>query len=179
MAKRGYTSDTIRGGASEWDVSRPFSSYLRLLAQLLVHPGRFFEVLPRVPDIRAPALFLGFCTALSSLLWLLSHGWRPGLAVLVLAAPMGLLLAGLCYLGTPGGRYGFTVTWRTLLYPFGFLLTLSWVPLLQFAAAVYLGGVLVAAGLRKVREVPPAMAAMNGAAVATLLVLGISGLQAI
>jgi hypothetical protein len=47
MAKRGYTRDTIRGGASDWDVSRPFSSYLRLLGSLLAHPVRFFEVLPR------------------------------------------------------------------------------------------------------------------------------------
>jgi hypothetical protein len=60
MAKRGYTRDTIRGGASDWDVSRPFSSYLRMLGSLLAHPVRFFEVLPRVPDVRAPALFLVF-----------------------------------------------------------------------------------------------------------------------
>jgi hypothetical protein len=48
VAKRGYTRDTIRGGASEWDVSRPFSSYARTLATLIVHPVRFFEVLPRI-----------------------------------------------------------------------------------------------------------------------------------
>ena len=60
MAKRGYTRDTIRGGASEWDVSRPFSSYLRTLATLLVHPVRFFELLPKVADMRAPGLFLAF-----------------------------------------------------------------------------------------------------------------------
>ena len=42
MAKRGYTRDTIRGGASDWDVSRPFSSYLRLLGSLLAHPVRFY-----------------------------------------------------------------------------------------------------------------------------------------
>ena len=57
MAKRGYTRDTIRGGASDWDVSRPFSSYLKLLGSLVAHPVRFFEVLPKVSDVRAPALF--------------------------------------------------------------------------------------------------------------------------
>jgi hypothetical protein len=44
VAKRGYNRDTIRGGASDWDVSRPFSSYLRMLGTLIVHPVRFFEV---------------------------------------------------------------------------------------------------------------------------------------
>src|SRR3712207_5395238 len=60
VAKRGYTRDTIRGGASEWDVSRPFSSYARTLAVLAAHPDRFFELLPRIQDARAPALFLAF-----------------------------------------------------------------------------------------------------------------------
>ena len=70
MAKRGYTRDTIRGGASDWDVSRPFSSYLRLLSRLLVHSIRFFELLPKVPAPRAPGLFLAFSSVLASLVWL-------------------------------------------------------------------------------------------------------------
>ena len=77
VAKRGYTRDTIRGGASEWDVSRPFSSYARTLAMLAVHPVRFFELLPRIPDVRAPALFLVFCGLPAALLWLLFGGLYP------------------------------------------------------------------------------------------------------
>lgn len=172
MAKRGYTSETIRGGASEWDVSRPFSSYLRLLAQLVAHPVRFFEVLPKVPDIRAPSLFVGFVTVLSSVLWLLAHGWLPALLVLLLSAPVILLLAGVCYMMTPGGEYGFTVTWKTVVYPMGFFLTLSWVPGLWLAAAVYLGGAMVGVGLWKVRAVSPVMAVTTAALVTAALVLG-------
>src|SRR5215211_7280711 len=79
VAKRGYTRDTIRGGASEWDVSRPFSSYARTLATLLVHPVRFFEVLPRIPDIRAPSLFLIFSGIPAAIVWLLFWGLYPAL----------------------------------------------------------------------------------------------------
>src|SRR5918997_575756 len=53
MAKRGYTRDTIRGGASDWDASRPFSSYLRMLGSLVAHPFRFFDLpLSAVPGAR-------------------------------------------------------------------------------------------------------------------------------
>jgi hypothetical protein len=176
VAKRGYTRDTIRGGPSEWDVSRPFSSFARLLGRLVAHPAHFFEVLPRIPDIRAPAMFLGFCSVAAAVLWLLLHGWLPALLILLLTGPGSAFLAGLCRLGTPGGRYGFTATWRTLVYPLGFFLTLSWIPPLQLPAAAYFGGLLVAVGLWKVREIPFAMAALNAAAVATLLFIGVRGI---
>ena len=74
MAKRGYNRDTIRGGASDWDVSRPFSSYLRLLGGLLAHPIRFFELLPKIPDPRAPALFLIFSGLLAAIAWVIAIG---------------------------------------------------------------------------------------------------------
>src|SRR3712207_9153345 len=82
VAKRGYTRDTIRGGASDWDVSRPFSSYFRLLGSLIAHPVRFFEVLPKIPDVRAPALFLVFSGLPAAILWLLSGGLYQALVAL-------------------------------------------------------------------------------------------------
>src|SRR5215218_4398816 len=88
VAKRGYTRDTIRGGASEWDVSRPFSSYARTLATLLVHPVRFFEVLPRTPDMRAPSLFLIFSGVPAAILWLLFREPYPAFVALVLPLPL-------------------------------------------------------------------------------------------
>src|SRR5215211_9453243 len=88
VAKRGYTRDTIRGGASEWDVSRPFSSYARTLAMLLVHPVRFFEVLPRVPDMRAPALFLLFSGLPTAIVWLLFWGLYPAIVAVLLPLPL-------------------------------------------------------------------------------------------
>src|SRR5918992_717976 len=88
VAKRGYTRDTIRGGASDWDVSRPFSSYLRVLGSLLVHPVRFFEVLPRVPDVRAPALFLAFSGLPAALVWFVIGGLYPALVALVVPLPL-------------------------------------------------------------------------------------------
>src|SRR4028118_1434523 len=92
MAKRGYNRDTIRGGASEWDVSRPFSSYLRLLGRLLVHPIRFFELLPKVPDPRAPGLFLTFSGVLAALAWFFAGGLYPALAALLLPLPPSPML---------------------------------------------------------------------------------------
>src|SRR5215218_10839570 len=130
VAKRGYTRDTIRGGASEWDVSRPFSSYARTLAMLVVHPGRFFELLPRIPDVRAPALFLTFCGLPAALLWLIFLGPYPALVALALPLPLSFLLAALYHLSVLGGRYGYTVTWRILAYPLGFYLPFAAVPLL-------------------------------------------------
>src|ERR687885_452805 len=88
VAKRGYTRDTIRGGASDWDVSRPFSSYLRMIGSLLAHPVRFFEVLPRVQDARAPALFLAFSGLPAGALWYLSGGPSFALAALVVPLPL-------------------------------------------------------------------------------------------
>lgn len=153
MAKRGYNRDTIRGGASDWDVSRPFSSYLRLLYRLLVHPIRFFELLPRIPDPRAPGLFLAFSSLLAALVWSLAGGIYPALATLVLSLPLSLILAGLYHLVAWGGRYGYVVTWRILAYPFGYLLPLMAVPGVRWVAAAYVGVLLLAVGLAVVKEI--------------------------
>ncbi len=154
MAKRGYTRDTIRGGASDWDVSRPFSSYLRLLSTLLVHPARFFDLLPKVPDVRAPALFLAFSGFPAAVAWFFLGGLLPALAVLVLPLPLSVPLAGLYHLGALGGRYGFGVTWRVLAYPFGFVLPLAAVPGLRWAALAWAAALLVPLGIVKAQEVP-------------------------
>ena len=153
MAKRGYTRDTIRGGASEWDVSRPFSSYARTLATLLVHPLRFFELLPRIPDMRAPSLFLVFCGLPAAVMWLLFRGLYPALAALVLPLPLSFLLAGLYHVGVLGGRHGYVVTWRVIAYPLGYFLPIAAVPVLGVVGAAYFGLVLVPIGLAKVHEV--------------------------
>ena len=153
MAKRGYTRDTIRGGASEWDVSRPFSSYARTLAMLAAHPVRFFELLPKIPDPRAPALFLIFCGLPAAALWLLFEGLYPALVALVAPLPLSLLLAGLYHVGILGGRYGYVVTWRILAYPLGFYLPLATVPILGPVGAAYAGLVLLPTGLARAQEV--------------------------
>jgi hypothetical protein len=153
VAKRGYTRDTIRGGASEWDVSRPFSSYVRTLAVLVAHPARFFDLLPKIPDVRAPALFLIFCGLPAAILWLLFWGLYPALVALILPLPLSLLLAGPYHVGVIGGRYGYVVTWRTLAYPFGFYLPLAAVPVLGLLGAAFVGLVLMPIGLVRVQEV--------------------------
>jgi hypothetical protein len=153
VAKRGYTRDTIRGGASEWDVSRPFSSYVRTLAVLAVHPVKFFDLLPKIPDPRAPALFLIFSGLPAAILWLLFWGLYPALVVLVLPLPLSLLLAGFYHLGVLGGRYGYVVTWRTLAYPLGFYLPFASVPVLGLLGAAFVGLVLMPIGLVRVQEV--------------------------
>jgi len=154
VAKRGYTRDTIRGGARDWDVSRPFSSYGRLLSTLLVHPARFFELLPRVPDVRAPALFLAISGFPAAIFWFLSQGLYPALVVLVLPLPLSVPLAGLYHFGALGGRYGFGVTWRALAYPLGFVLPLAAVPVVRWAALVWAATLLVPVGIVKAQEVP-------------------------
>ncbi|CAN5251678.1 hypothetical protein BH18ACT10_BH18ACT10_15280 [soil metagenome] len=169
VAKRGYNRDTIRGGASDWDVSRPFSSYLRLLAQLLVHPVRFFEVLPRVPDLRAPGLFLAFSGLLSAPIWLIFDGIIPAIFALVLPLPLSFAIAGLCHAGTIGGRYGYRVTWRTVAYPLGFALPLAGVPGLRWVAVAYAGIVLLPVGLATVREISTVRAAPVPVIVTALL----------
>jgi len=152
MAKRGYNRDTIRGGASDWDVSRPFSSALKLGAKLLFHPVRFFEVLPRVPDVRAPALFLAFASLLSAAVWLVSGGPLSALLALLLTLPASFALALPYHLASPG-RHGYLVTWRVLAYPFGYAAPLLAVPGLRWVAAAYWGLVLVPVGLSVVREI--------------------------
>jgi hypothetical protein len=168
VAKRGYTRDTIRGGASEWDVSRPFSSYARTLAMLLVHPVRFFELLPRIPDMRAPSLFLVFSGLPAALLWLLFWGLYPALVALVLPLPLSFLLAGVYHLGVLGGRYGYTVTWRVLAYPLGFFLPFAAVPVLGVVGAAYVGLVLMPIGLAKAQEVGGLRSVLVCAAVGVL-----------
>ena len=172
MAKRGYNRDTIRGGASDWDVSRPFSSYLRLLASLLVHPVRFFEVLPRVPDMRAPGLFLTFCGLPAAAFWFVAGGIYPALISLLLPLPLSFVVAGLYRLGSLGGRYGYIVTWRTVAYPLGFCLPLSAVPGLRWVAAIYAGVFLMSVGLMKVQEISAARAVGVSAAATVLLLVG-------
>ena len=154
VAKRGYTRDTIRGGASDWDVSRPFSSYGRLLSTLLVHPTRFFELLPKVPDVRAPALFLVFAGLPASIVWFLLAGLYPALVVLVLPLPLSIPLAGLYHLGALGGRYGFGATWRVLAYPLGFVLPFVALPVVRWAALAWAAVLLVPLGVVKAQEVP-------------------------
>lgn len=169
MAKRGYNRDTIRGGASDWDVSRPFSSYLRMLASLLVHPARFFEVLPRIQDMRAPGLFLIFSGLPTALFWLVFEGVYPALLLLVLPLPLSLALAGLYYAGSFRGRYGYVVTWRVLAYPLGFYLPVAGVPVLRWIGALYVGLFLVPLGLTKVQEISFRGAMLVSVAVAALL----------
>src|SRR5919112_1341718 len=165
VAKRGYTRDTIRGGASEWDVSRPFSSYARTLAMLLVHPIGFFEVLPRIPDMRAPGLFLLFSGLPTAILWLLFWGLYPAIVAVLLPLPLSFLLAGLYHLGALGGRYGYVVTWRVLAYPLGFYLPFAAVPVLGPLGAAYAGLMLLPLGLAEVHEIRRSRAVLFCAAV--------------
>lgn len=168
MAKRGYNRDTIRGGASDWDVSRPFSSYARTLASLLVHPARFFEVLPRVQDMRAPGLFLAFSGLPAALFWLVFEGFLPALLALVIPLPLSLVLAGMYHLGTFRGRYNYVVTWRVVAYPLGFFLPLAAVPVARWLFALYFGLFLMPLGLTKVREV-----SFRGALLVSIAVLAL------
>ena len=169
MAKRGYTRDTIRGGASEWDVSRPFSSYVRTLAVLAVHPVKFFELLPKVPDFRAPALFLAFSGLPAAILWLLFGGLYPALVALALPLPLSFVLAGLYHVGVLGGRYGYVVTWRVLAYPLGFYLPFAAIPLLGPLGAIFVGLVLMPIGLSKAQEVGASRSLLSCVVVAVLL----------
>ncbi|CAA9474546.1 MAG: hypothetical protein AVDCRST_MAG02-4365 [uncultured Rubrobacteraceae bacterium] len=171
MAKRGYTRDTIRGGASDWDVSRPFSSYVRLFSTLLVHPVRFFDLLPKVPDVRAPALFLAFSGLPAAVVWFFLAGLYPALVVLVLPLPVSVALAGLYHAGALGGRYGFGVTWRTLAYPLGFVLPLAAVPVVRWAALAWAAALLVPLGVVKTQEVPAWRGISLCAVAATLTVV--------
>jgi hypothetical protein len=178
VAKRGYTRDTIRGGATDWDVSRPFSSYLRLLGSLLGHPIRFFEVLPKIPDIRAPALFLVFSGLPAAVLWFAFGGLYPALAALFLPLPLSFALTALYYLGSAGGRYGYLITWRIVAYPLGFWLPLSAVPVVRWAAALYAGVVLFGIGLTTVREVGAVRAVLASAVVTSILLLAVYAIAA-
>ncbi|WP_041328062.1 hypothetical protein [Rubrobacter xylanophilus] len=166
MAKRGYNRDTIRGGASEWDVSRPVSSYLRLLGRLVAHPVAFFEVLPRVPDVRAPAGFLVFSGVLCGGAWLLAGGALAAAAGLLAPLPLSLLLAALFHLATWGGRHGYAVTWRVVAYPLGLYLPLTAVPGARWAGWVCVAAGAIPVGLSVVRELPLRRTFPAGAAAA-------------
>ena len=170
VAKRGYTRDTIRGGASDWDVSRPFSSCARLLSTLLVHPVRFFELLPKVSDVRAPALFLAFSGLPAAVLWFFFGGLYPALVALVLPLALSLPLAGLYHPWSLGGRYGLAVTWRALAYPLGFALPLAAVPGLRWAALAWACVLLAPLGVVKTQEVPAWRGVVLGVAGAAGLV---------
>ena len=173
VAKRGYNRDTIRGGASDWDVSRPFSSYLRLLGTLLLHPVRFFEVLPRVRDMRAPGLFLGFSGVPGAIFWFFAGGLYPALLALLLPLPLSFMVAVPYYLGSIGGRFGYVVTWRVVAYPLGFYLPLSAVPGLRWVAGVYAGIGLLCVGLTVVREISALRATLVSVLSTALLLVGL------
>lgn len=177
MAKRGYTRDTIRGAASDWDVSRPFSSYLKLFGRLLVHPVRFFELLPKVPDPRAPALFLAFSAVVAAVAWYLAEGWLAALVALVAPLPLSFVLALPYHVAAWGGRYGYAVTWRVLAYPLGYLAPLTAVPGLRWAAAAYAGAVLLAIGIATAREVSFGRAFLACCAICALLLFGASAIS--
>jgi hypothetical protein len=132
---------------------------------LLVHPVRFFELLPRIPDMRAPALFLIFSGLPAAILWLLFWGVYPALVAVVMPLPLSFLLAGLYHLGALGGRYGYVVTWRVLAYPLGFYLPFAAVPLLGPLGAAYSGLVLMGLGLAEVQEIGSLRAGLFCAAV--------------
>jgi hypothetical protein len=178
VAKRGYTRDTIRGGASDWDVSRPFSSYLRLLGSLLAHPVRFFEVLPRITDVRAPSLFLVFSGLPAAALWLFFGGLYPALVALLVPLPLSFALAALYHLASVGGRYGYLITWRTIAYPFGFYLPLSAVPVVRWVAGAYAGVVLLGIGLATVREVGTVRALLASMVITGILLLAVYAIAA-
>ncbi len=179
VAKRGYDRDTIRGGASEWDVSRPFSSYLKLLGRLLAHPIRFFELLPKVPDPRAPGLFLTFSGLLAAVAWFIAGGLYPALVALVLPLPLSLVLASLYHVAAWGGRYGYAVTWRVLAYPLGYLAPLTVVPVLRWILAAYVGVILYAVGLSVVKEIGFARTFLTCLVVTGLLLFAIESIPTI
>ena len=139
---------------------------------LLVHPVRFFELLPRIPDMRAPVLFLIFSGLPAAILWLLFWGLYPALVAVVLPLPLSFLLAGFYHLGSLGGRHGYVVTWRVLAYPLGFYLPFAAVPSLGPLGAAYSGLVLMGLGLAEVQEIGRLWAGLFCAAV--VVVFGVA-----
>jgi hypothetical protein len=137
-----------------------------------VHPVRFFELLPRIPDMRAPVLFLIFSGLPAAILWLLFWGLYPALVAVVLPLPLSFLLAGLYHLGSLGGRHGYVVTWRVLAYPLGFYLPFAAVPSLGPLGAAYSGLVLMGLGLAEVQEIGRLWAGLFCAAV--VVVFGVA-----
>jgi hypothetical protein len=178
VAKRGYTRDTIRGGASDWDASRPFSSYLRMLGSLVAHPFRFFELLPKVPDVRAPSLFLVFSGLPAAILWFVFEGPYPALLALIAPLPLSFALAAPYHLLSTGGRYGYLITWRIIAYPLGFYLPLSAVPGARWLAGAYFVILLPGVGLATVRETGALRAALASGAVTGVLLIAIYAIWA-
>ena len=109
--------------------------------------------MPRVPDPRAPGLFLAFSGLLAAVAWFATSGVEAALVALVLPLPLSLVLAVLYYLAAWGGRYGYVVAWRVLAYPLGYLMPLAAVPGLRWVVMVYVGAVLLAIGLAVVKEI--------------------------
>ena len=136
---------------------------------LAVHPVRFFELLPKIPDLRAPALFLTFSGLPAAILWLVFGGLYPALVALVLPLPLSFVLAGLYHLGVLGGRYGYVVTWRVLAYPLGFYLPFAAIPLLGPLGALFVGLVLMPIGLSRAQEVGASRSLLVCLVVAILL----------
>lgn len=130
---------------------------------------RFFELLPKIPDGRAPGLFLIFAGLLTALVWLAAGETYPALAALVLPLPLSLVLAGLYHVAAGGGRYGYVVTWRVLAYPLGYLMPLTAVPRIRWIAVAYFGVLLLAVGLAVVKEISFGRAFLSCLLVAGLL----------
>jgi len=147
---------------------------LRLLGRLLAHPIRFFELLPKIPDPCAPALFLAFSGFLAAVVWLLVGGIYPALAALVLPLPLSLVLTGPYHLAAWGGRYGYVFTWRVLAYPLGYLMPLTAVPVVRWVAVAYVGVVLLAVGLSVVKEISFARAFLSCLVVTGLLLFAVA-----
>lgn len=150
-------------------MSRPFSSYFRQLGTLIAHPVRFYEVLPKVQDPRAPGLFTAFSAALAAVFWFVFSGWIAALLALILTIPASLVFAGVCYVVAFGGRYDFLITWRAVAYPFGFAAPLLAVPFFRWVVLVVFLFAITGAGLRTVQEVP-AVRAFGGSFVAAAVV---------
>ena len=118
-----------------------------------MHPIRFFELLPKIPDPRAPGLFLVFSGIPAAIAWFVAGGPYPALGAFVLPLPLSLALTAPYHLAAWGGRYGYVVTWRVLSYPLGYLAPLTAVPVLRWIAAAYVGVLLLAVGLAVVKEI--------------------------
>jgi hypothetical protein len=134
---------------------------------------RFFEVLPKIPDMRAPALFLVFSGLPAAVLWFVFEGLYPALVALLTPLPLSFVLAVLYRLASMGGRYGYLITWRTVAYPLGFYLPLSAVPVVRWVVAMYAGVVVLGVGLATVREIGAVRAALASAAVTGVLLLAV------
>ena len=152
MAKRGYTRDTIRGGASEGCLAASFELRANV-GHATRAPDQVLRALAKDSGHEGACPFLIFSGLPAAILWLLFWGLYPALVAVVLPLPLSFLLAGLYHLGVLDGRHGYVVTWRVLAYPLGFYLPLAAVPMLGPLGAAYLGLVIMPLGLAEVHEV--------------------------